>query len=271
MVQKYLQKTSDELKIRNYSQKTIKSYIFCLKDFFYYLKTNFENPQIVKIKQFLLNKQNQGYSAQTINLYLNSIKFFYREVIKNGQPIHLKFAKTNKKLPIVLSRAEIEKIIHSIKNPKHKLMVCLSYGAGLRISEVISLKTQDINLENLTIHLKNAKGKKGRLTIFPEKIKAEIQNLIAGKNKSDLVFASEQGGALSERTAQKIFKRALKQAKIKKPATFHSLRHSFAAHLLENGVDIRHVQELLGHQNIRTTQQYTKVTNPAIKNIKSPF
>jgi site-specific recombinase XerD len=99
----------------------------------------------------------------------------------------------------------------------------------------------------------------------------DLRKLIAKKNFNDYVFASERGGKLTERTAQKVFKKALKKSEIKKEATFHSLRHSFATHLLENGTDVRYVQELLGHSNIRTTQIYTKVTNPKLKNIKSPF
>jgi len=162
-------------------------------------------------------------------------------------------------------------VISSIKNLKHKLIISLAYGAGLRVSEVVNLKIKDINLDELTIHLKNAKGKKDRITIFSEKIKNDLQNLIAGKNLNDYLFESERGGKLTERTVQKVFENALRGAGIKKDATFHSLRHSFATHLLENGVDVRYVQELLGHANIRTTQVYTKVTNPKLKNIKSPL
>ncbi len=191
--------------------------------------------------------------------------------MKIPEKINLKFARRSKKLPIVLSREEIKNIIDAIRNPKHKLIISLAYGAGLRISEVISLKVKDVNLEELTIHLKNAKGKKDRITIFPEKIKNDLQNLIAGKNLNDYLFESERGGKLTERTAQKVFENALRRASIKKDATFHSLRHRFATHLLENGVDVRYVQELLGHRNIRTIQVYTQVTNPKIKNIKSPL
>jgi site-specific recombinase XerD len=150
-------------------------------------------------------------------------------------------------------------------------MLALAYGAGLRLSEVVNLKVKDLSLDELTIHLKQAKGKKDRITILSEKIKDDLKNYIVGKRADEFVFTSERGGKLSERTLQKIFQTALKKAKIKKPATFHSLRHSFATHLLENGVDVRYVQELLGHANIRTTQVYTKVTNPRLKNIKSPL
>lgn len=270
-MQEYLEQTRQELKLRNYSFKTIKTYLSCLREYFDFKKINFEKIDEENIKQFLLNKQSKNYSSQTVNLYLNAIKFFYREVLKIPQKINLKFAKRTKRLPIVLSREEIKNIIDVIRNPKHKLIISLAYGAGLRISEVVNLKVKDVNLEELTIHLKNAKGRKDRITIFPEKIKNNLQNLIAGKNLNDYLFESERGGKLTERTAQKVFENALRRAGIKKDATFHSLRHSFATHLLENGVDVRYVQELLGHQNIRTTQIYTQVTNPKLKNIKSPL
>ena len=182
-MQQFLEKTRQELKLRNYSFKTINSYLHCLKEYFIFLKINLEKIDEEKIKQFLLNKQSRNYSSQTINLYLNSIKFFYRDVLKYQQKIDLKFAKRSQKLPVVLSREEINKIIEVLPNKKHKLLISLAYGAGLRVSEVINLKVKDINLEELTIHLKDAKGKKDRITIFPEKIKFDITNIMDGKDK----------------------------------------------------------------------------------------
>jgi len=266
-----LKKIENELKLRNYSKKTIKSYLFCLSDYFHYTKIVKKNPDINIIKKYLLEKQEKGQSGQTINLHLNAIKYFYREIFKSSVKIDLKFAKTSKKLPVVLSRNEIEKIINSIKNRKHKLIISLSYGAGLRVSEVVNLKVKDINIEDLVIHIKQAKGKRDRITVFPKRLKSEVVSFIAEKNSNDYLITSDRGGKLTSRTAQKVFENALKKSGTKKEATFHSLRHSFATHLLENGVDIRYIQELLGHQNIRTTQIYTKVTNPSIKNIKSPL
>lgn len=264
-------KTEELLRLRNYSSKTIKSYLFYIKDFLLFAKQNKILNKDEAVKCFLLNRQDKGNAPQTINLALNAIKFFYREVIKSSEKIDLKFAKRNKRLPIILSRAEIEKIIFNIGNNKHRLMISLGYGAGLRVSEVINIKVKDLNIAELTIHIKEAKGKKDRITVFPEKMIAEIQNLIAGKQGKDFVFESNRGGKLTTTAAQKVFENALRKSGIKKDATFHSLRHSFATHLLENGVDVRYVQELLGHQNIRTTQIYTHVTNPSIRNIKSPL
>lgn len=267
----YLKKTEEELRLRNYSPKTIKSYLACIGDYLHTKRAGIEVVDVNFIKNFLLAKKDKGLSSQTINQYLHAIKFFYHEVIRSHQPVDIKFAKTSNKLPVVLSREEIGIITNQIQNTKHKLMVSLAYASGLRVSEITSLKVKDINLGELTIHLKDAKGNRDRITVFPEKLKNDIAGFLAVKNGGDFVFASERGGKLTERTAQVVFEKALKSSGIQKDATFHSLRHSFATHLLENGVDVRYVQELLGHQNIRTTQLYTKVTNPMLKKIKSPL
>jgi len=150
-------------------------------------------------------------------------------------------------------------------------MLSISYGAGLRVCEVINLKIEDVDSERNLIHIKQSKGGKDRVTILPEKIKDDLKNLMYANDNQRYLFESERGGNLTTRTAQKIFEQALKRSGIIKKASFHSLRHSFATHLLENGVDVRYVQELLGHKNIRTTQIYTHVTNMALRNIKSPL
>lgn len=274
----YLKKLKDELRLRNYSPKTIKSYSHCVAEYLYAKRNNFDLVDIDFIKQFLLSKIDKGMSSQSVNQKLQAINFFCRNVLKFNGKIDIKFAKTASKLPIVLSRDEIQLILKVINNEKHNLMVAVAYSSGLRVSEIINLKVKDINLTELIIHLKGAKGNKDRITVLPEKLVKNIEKLILSKNLNDYVFSSERGaclparqGKLTERTAQKIFENALKKTGIKKEATFHSLRHSFATHLLENGVDVRYVQELLGHRNIRTTQLYTKVTNPSIRKIKSPF
>lgn len=257
--------------MRNYSPKTAKSYLLCLKHYFNFIKDNIEIASEIRIREFLLYMKGKHHSPQTINLYLNPIKFFYSNIVKKPCKIDIKFSKKSKKLPVVLSRKEIEDIIENNKNMKHKLLLSLAYGAGLRVSEAVGLRIKDLNIEELTIHIKESKGKKDRITIIPDKIKSDLYNLVVGKPAENFLFESERGGRLTERTAQKVFENAFKKTGIKKDATFHSLRHSFATHLLENGVDVRYVQELLGHQNIRTTQIYTHVTNPSLKNVKSPL
>lgn len=270
-MQQQLEQAERELRIRNYSRKTIKSYLYGLREYFGFKKNDLKELDVENIKNFLLTCENKEISAQTRNLFLNAVKFYYYNVLGITERINIRSAKRNKSLPVILSRHEIARIISAVKNQKHKIILAISYGSGLRVSEVINLRVQDIDLDTLTIHIKQTKGGKDRLTIFPEKIKNNLIKFIAEKNNNDFIFSSERGGKLTTRTAQKIFAQALKNARINKPATFHSLRHSFATHLLENGVDVRYVQELLGHQNIRTTQIYTKVTNPSLKKIKSPL
>ena len=270
-MQTELNKTERELRIKNYSSKTIKSYLYGLKEYFSFKVNNLTELDQNNIKNFLLYCEQKQISPQSRNLFLNAIKFYYRNVVKSFQKIEIQSAKKPKSLPVVLARSEVKRILESPRNTKHKLLLSLAYGAGLRVSEVVALKVQDLDFEELTIHIKQAKGQKDRISVMPESLVNDLKNLVAGKAKNDFIFASERGGKLTTRTAQKVFENALQVSGIKKDATFHSLRHSFATHLLENGTDIRYVQELLGHQNIRTTQRYTQVTNPQLKNIKSPL
>ena len=270
-MQKELDQVERELKIGGYSPKTIKSYLHSLKKYFDFKGVDFDTLDQNNIKDFLLQCERQGASGESRNQTLSAIKFFYYKVRHVNEKIMIRSAKKKQSLPIVLSRLEIDKILRSVTNSKHQLLLSLAYGAGLRVSETVNLKVADMDLTELTVHIKPAKGQKDRISLIPEKLTKSLSGIISGKRANDFVFASERGGKLTTRTAQKVFEKAIKKAGINKRVTFHSLRHSFATHLLENGVDVRYVQELLGHHNIRTTQIYTHVTNPMLKNIKSPL
>lgn len=261
----------NELRLRGYSPQTIRNYLGCLKGYFIYRKDGFRFVEVECIKSFLLHKQDENCASQTVNLYLNAIKFYYYQVVKAFCRIDLKFAKRSKKLPVVLSRSEIHRILSVVQNPKHRLLIALAYGAGMRISEVATLKVCDVQLDEGFIHIKSAKGKKDRLTLLPQKLSSDLAEFTTGKEKNDWLFASERGGRLATRTLGKILEKAMQKAEIKKDATFHSLRHSFATHLLENGTDISYIQKLLGHSNIRTTQIYTQVTSNSLRKIQSPL
>lgn len=266
-----LGKIDNELRLRNYSRRTIKCYLSCLADYFKHFKEVNDHPDEAEIKQYLLAKLDAGQSSRTVNVHLHAIKHFYCVLMKCSVELDIKYAKTPSKLPVVLSRIEIGRMVDSTRNLKHRSIIALAYGAGMRVSEVVHLKVGDVYTDELVLHIKGAKGNKDRITIMPENLIEDLRELTDGRKVDDYVFVSERGGRLTERTAQVIFERALHAAGIRKEATFHSLRHSFATHLLENGTDVRYVQELLGHANIKTTQIYTKVTNPMLKKIKSPF
>lgn len=270
-IEQIIDATRDELLLKNYSQKTIKNYTLCLRAFLQTQHAITKHPDEKQIRAFLLSLKKRGLSSSTISLHLNAIKFLYRYVLRSPRHITIRFPKRAKKLPIVLTRQEIQRILASITNTKHRTMIALAYGAGLRVSEVVTLKKRDILFDEGTIHIKNAKGAKDRITLLPEKLIPALHIILTHKKSNDVVFESERGGTLTTRTLQVVFSRALSKAGINKTATFHSLRHSFATHLIENGTSIRFVQELLGHNNIRTTQQYVHLTNPQRKHIRSPL
>lgn len=270
-IQNYLLSLERELKQRNYSPKTLKAYTICVRYFLEYIWGDISIINREKIIDYILLLQKQGKAPKTVNLYKEAIKFFCKEILHIQLDWSIQLSKTPNKLPVVLSRQEVEQILSVLENKKHRLLLALSYGSGLRVSEVVDLRVRNFDIENLTIHLQWAKWQKDRLTLFSDKLLTDIGRIVSFKNGGDYFLESERGWKLTTRTAQAIFAQALKKSGIKKEATFHSLRHSFATHLLENGTDIRYIQELLGHTNIRTTQIYTKVMNPALRNIKSPL
>lgn len=271
MFDELLQKAEREMKLRNFSPRTIKSYAGAIRAYLRTQGAEATKPDAEHIKTYLLQKLERGESSQTVNLALHAIRYFYKEVLKQQCTIDIRYAKTEQKLPVVLSQEEILKLIAAAKNPKHQLLLSLAYGAGLRVNEVLHVRMRDIDCDQLLLTVRHGKGGKDRITVLPESLVPILRKNFLYKKPEDYLIESERGGPLGVRSAQAVFARALQSAKIPKQATFHSLRHSFATHLLENGTDVRYVQALLGHVNIRTTQRYTKVTNPALRKIASPL
>lgn len=262
---------SKEMSLRNYSHNTIDAYTRVVSDLYKTTKKFPRDLTAEEIKDFLYQKQQKGLSSQTLALYANAINFLYTKIYQQPDFEKLHHPKKTHRLPEILSKKEIELLINQTANKKHRLILGLSYAAGLRVSEVVSLRVRDIDLEQMTVTIRQGKGRKDRISVISPRLVVDLRVLADSRGQNELIFESERGGKLTTTTAQKVFQQCLARSGIKKSATFHSLRHSFATHLLENGVDVRYVQELLGHVNIRTTQIYTHVTNPNLKNIKSPL
>ena len=170
---------------------------------------------------------------------------------------------------MVLSKNEVNRVINSITNVKHKAIVSLLYGSGLRIGELLNLMINDIDSQRMLIHVKDAKGKKDRFTILSKKSLSVLREYYKTYKPSLYLFEGQKGGKYSSESAGQLFKRALKRCKINKNATLHILRHSFATHLLEDGIGIAHIQKLLGHSNIKTTLIYIQIANDSLLTIKS--
>lgn len=260
-----LNKLKSELEIRNFSKKTLKSYTLSVNRFLQYVKSKELNEEIVKdYIQMLIKKQNPS----TVSTNLSAIEFFFDKVLNNK--IKLPHPKRNKTIPEILTQEEIKKLIEVIPNIKHRLIIKLLYGCGLRVSELINLKKEDVNFKESIIKIKLSKGRKDRFVKIPDSIKKELESYI-NLTDSDILFESARSGKLTTKTIQLIVKNSAKKAGIKKKAHPHILRHSFATHLLEQGTDLRIIQKLLGHSDIKTTQIYLQVSQQSIKNIKSPL
>lgn len=260
-----LSKLKRELEIRNFSKKTIKSYMYSVIKFLEYSKEKGLNEN--NVKDFI-QKEIKIKEPSSVAHSIFAISFFFEKVL--NQKISIPRPKRNKKIPEILTINEIKKLIESTSNIKHKLIIKLLYGCGLRVSEIVNLKKKDINFEEGLIHIKLAKGKKDRFVKVPESITEELINYCK-MDKFEILFPSNRGGKLTTATIQAILKNSAKKAEIKKRVYPHLLRHSFATHLLENGTDLRIIQKLLGHSNIKTTQIYTQISQASIKNIKSPL
>jgi len=264
-------KLNQEMKLRKFSQKTIDSYQYYITAL---LKYSSKNPKTVNtedIRGYLEYLADKNSSASTLNCAYSAFKLYFEKILCRRFFTHIPRAKSSKTLPETLTKEEVKKILGTIQNVKHKLLLGLMYSSGLRVSEVVNCKVKDLDFEGKLMRVRLAKGAKDRTTILSEKVCAVLQKYVKNKNTADYVFESDRGGKLTERTAQKVFTDALQKSGIKKPATCHSLRHSFATHLLEAGTSIRYIQELLGHARLETTQIYTKVANNNLQNIKSPL
>ncbi len=266
-----LRSLAQELVIRGFSRRTIKGYLAYNQSFLNFIGKSAKEVNQQDLKDYLLYLKGRKYSNTSLNNVISALKFYYQQILKRKLFFNIQRPRREKFLPVVLSKEEIYALLAAIVNSKHKLIISLAYSAGLRVSEVVNLKIKDIDFPSSSITVRGGKGNKDRVTVFSEKLKTELLNLISNRDKNDFVFISQSGEKLTIRTLQKIFASALIRSGIAKAATFHSLRHSFATHLLENGTNIRYIQELLGHQNIKTTQVYTQVASWRLKNIISPL
>jgi len=261
-----IEKLKIEMSARGFSPKTKKSYTNIIENFVKFSNKDLSFSNEEDVKKYLAYLNEKGQTNISLNVVISALKFAFG--IYNSK-LDIKRPTKEKRLPSVLSKEEVKKIIYSLDNPKHRLILQTIYGLGLRVSELQNLKVQDVNFERKIALIKEAKGKKDRYVNLPEILSNELKNYIS-LNNSKYVFEG-RNGKITIKTIQKIFESALKKSAINKKASCHTLRHSFATHLLENGVDIRIIQKLLGHNKLETTQIYTHVSNFQLQNIKSPL
>lgn len=263
----FIEKLQERIKLRGFSEQTKKSYCYHVKDFLLFLNKSRLNLNEEGVKSYLLSL---NLSNNSVRLKLMTIKFFFLEVLKNPiNNFNIPNPKKHKILPKILSKEDIQKIINLNTNLKHRLIIKILYSSGLRLQELINLKRNDIDFDRNLIFVKSGKGKKDRFTLLSQEIKLDLLKYYSSFNfKTDYVLEG-RNKKYSKKSVQKILESSGK--KIGKKITPHMLRHSFATHLLESGIDIRYIQKLLGHSDLKTTEIYTHVSNKNLQNIKSPL
>ncbi|MBX2940018.1 MAG: site-specific integrase [Ferruginibacter sp.] len=264
----------DLLVMKGYSANTRKTYC---NEFHQFLRllgetsvNSLEKHHILSYLLWLIEKNN--YSEQHVHSAVNALKFYFEKVLKRPKEFYdLPRPRKPFKLPDILSQDELMRIINSIDNLKHRMIIMTCYSAGLRVSEVVNLKVNDIDSQRMTIHIRGAKGKKDRMVVLSSKLLDGLRRYAAFYRPEEYLFEGVGGGAYSTRSVQKILHEAKRVAGVQKRGSIHSLRHSYATHLLESGTDIRYIQDLLGHNSIKTTMRYTHVSLRDIRNIESPL
>lgn len=271
--EKDLQKFKKWLQQKRLSENTVNTYVEVTSFFVRYssLKNtlNYSKRLIESFNYDFIVHSNKSVSYQ--NQCINGIKKYLDYKGLEVEKFQLQRPRKEKKLPVVLSVEELKQVLDQTHNLKHKTLLSLIYSAGLRIGEAINLKIKDIDSKRMLVHIKGAKGKKDRYTLLSEVFLNLLRAYYKQYKPKEFLFEGQNGEKYSSSSAQRVLKSSVEKAGLRKQVTLHTLRHSFATHLLENGTDIRYIQELLGHSSPKTTMIYTHVSETSIRKIKNPF
>lgn len=272
--QKALDSLHQKVILKGYSHSTLKTYKnFFYKYLCYFNARNLRDITKDEIEAFLYKLVvNEKYSESAQNQLVNAIKFYYEQVL--GLPkeyYNIQRPKKSTSLPNVFSKQEVKQLLEYPKNIKHRAILTIMYSGGLRIGEVVNLRIVDIRSEEGYIFIKGAKGKKDRRTLLSNKLLTILRNYVKEDKPSYWLFEGLSGDQYSKRSIQSIFRRAIKETGLNPWATTHTLRHSFATHLLQQGVNLRQIQNLLGHSSSKTTEIYTHILTVNNKEFKNPL
>lgn len=254
---------------RKLSHRTILTYLFYVKKFLNYCHKDPKEFSRNDIKEFLYHYAEKKRAGNSLNVVTNALRFMMVEVLHKSARTGIKYSKTPKRIAEFLTIDEVKRLTDSIMNPKHKLMIKLMYGTGLRVSELVMLKKQDIDFEQQIGWVRGGKGNKDRMLILPKCLIEDLKMLVDGSKY--YLFSGNKGSHYSTRSIAEILKKATRISGINKNVHPHTLRHSFATHLLENGNDVLVVQALLGHSEARTTMAYLHSLKPKLLSVKSPL
>ncbi len=268
------QRYIETLQLKGYSPNTIRTYTNEFAQLLYVLKEKsvIECDNELIRRYFLYCINDLKLSESSLHSRVNAIKFYFEEILhRKDFFVEIPRPKKHSVLPKVIHSIDIKKLFEVTENLKHNTMLKLSYGMGLRVSEIINLKVIDIDSRSMQVFIERAKGKKDRYANLPESILEQLRKYYQEYQPKEYLFEGQYGGQYSVRSCQMVFQNSLSKAGINKKVGIHSLRHSFATHLLEKGTDVRFIQDLLGHKDIKTTLLYTHISDKSIQKIKSPL
>lgn len=269
-----IHRTEEKLRQHRYSWQTVKGYVGHLRIFARaHVHLSPDSITLETIRQYIINRVKQGsYSESTQQQLLNALKFWLEKIEGKDQlVIDLRPRKTGKRLPIVLSRDEITRLFAATTNQKHRCVLKVLYSGGLTLSEVCQLRIVDLHRDRLQIYVHGGSGKQERFTTLSKNFLSEVDDYLRAYQPDYWLFEGRAGGQYATRSIQAIMKQAVHRSQINPKATVHTLRHSYAVHLLEQGTSLRHLQELLGHKSSRSTEVYTRVLSPRHLRITSPL
>lgn len=268
-----LHRTEEQLRVQRYSWRTVKSYLSHLRRFFAeHRELKMEDITATVIREYIVDRIRGGnYASATQHQLLNALKFWLEKVEGRSRVVVDLRPRREKRLPEVLSTDEITRLFRSVDNLKHRCILKMIYGGGLRLSEVCNLLITDVQRDRMLVFVRGGKGKKDRYTTLSQHLLAELREYFLAYRPDRWLFEGQTGGQYSVRSVQAILKRAVQRSGVNPRATVHTLRHSYATHLLEQGVSLRHIQELLGHESSRTTERYTHVSDQERRRVISPL
>jgi integrase/recombinase XerD len=263
-----------EMQIRNYSQRTIDIYVGWVGKLSQHFGCTPGQLTIAQVKSFLGHYvADKDASVSTINQIISAVKILFSDVLgRKWEPIKCKRPRKERRLPVVFSKEEIGAFLKGVKNKKHGALFATAYSSGLRLEEVQNLQFGDIDAHRMQIRVRQGKGKKDRMTLLSEKVLHKLRQYYRIYRPSSYLFEGRtRGKPISCRTIQKVFEENVKRSGISKPVTFHSLRHSFATHLMEQGINLKMLQQLLGHKSLRTTSGYLHISRFDVGKIGNPY
>jgi len=272
-VKKLRQRMIEDLRIRNLSEATQKNYIYQVAAFARHFKRSPEELGPEHIRAWQVHLVERGLSWSTLNGAVCALRFLYRITLRRDWAIeHIPFAKREKALPVVPSPQEVQRLFDAVTSPKHRAMLMVAYSGGLRVSEIVNIRLEDIDSQRMVIHVQKGKGNKDRFVPLSPKLLTELRTYWRTSRPRPFLFpGADSRKPITRGSVARMCKDATHRANLKKRISPHTLRHAFATHHIEAGTDVRTVQLLLGHGSIKTTCRYMHVSNKKLREIQTPL